>query len=288
MKTCIKCGATKPFEDFRVSSKSRMVAAEKSGDPLDMHKAVRGSCRACENAAAREYQRQRRARDPDAVNAEKRRRHAENPEVSRSQRRRYYAKNRDAILYRQRQERITNPELVRSRERRRREANPERARQVNRKWYARNIDKRREASRQWKRKNPEKHRQWSRDNRDRVRECKRVWLKMKMTDPSFRMERALRAMLHRTLRVASSEKTSRTCEMVGYNGHDLRSHIERQFTKGMSWENYGEWHIDHIIPISEHIASGETDPSVINCLTNLRPIWAKENLRKGGSRTHLL
>jgi hypothetical protein len=53
------------------------------------------------------------------------------------------------------------------------------------------------------------------------------------------------------------------------------------FRDGMSWENYGEWHIDHIMPINHFIKSGITDPAIVNALENLQPLWAYENLSKG-------
>ena len=54
-----------------------------------------------------------------------------------------------------------------------------------------------------------------------------------------------------------------------------------QFTEGMTWDNYGEWQIDHIVPLS----SGETLEELIalNHYTNLQPLWADENNRKGGT-----
>lgn len=77
-------------------------------------------------------------------------------------------------------------------------------------------------------------------------------------------------------------KTDRTFAVLGYNRSDLMRHIEGLFTDGMTWDNHGEWHIDHIVPISFFIKTGETDPRVINALENLQPLWASENISKGG------
>jgi hypothetical protein len=67
-------------------------------------------------------------------------------------------------------------------------------------------------------------------------------------------------------------------EQLGYSPSELREHIESQFADGMSWENYGRWHVDHIRPVSSF--SKETHVSIVNSLTNLRPLWADENLRR--------
>lgn len=77
-----------------------------------------------------------------------------------------------------------------------------------------------------------------------------------------------------------TNKTDRTFGVLGYTKEQLVKHIEKQFSHGMSWGNYGDWHIDHIHPVSAFISAGETDPAVINALTNLQPLWASENIRK--------
>jgi len=72
--------------------------------------------------------------------------------------------------------------------------------------------------------------------------------------------------------------------LVTYTLEDLKKHLEKQFSEGMNWENYGEWHIDHIRPISSYVIENYEDKSFKDCwsLNNLRPLWAKENLSKGG------
>ena len=60
--------------------------------------------------------------------------------------------------------------------------------------------------------------------------------------------------------------------MLGYSALDLKQHIESMFTEGMSWDNHGEWHIDHIKQVVSF--NSDTAPSVVNALSNLRPLWA--------------
>jgi hypothetical protein len=78
--------------------------------------------------------------------------------------------------------------------------------------------------------------------------------------------------------------------LVGYSVSDLAAHIERQFTRGMSWKNMGRWHIDHILPKSMFAYRSQEDPAFKACwtLTNLRPLWKRANLKKSAKRTHLL
>jgi 5-methylcytosine-specific restriction endonuclease McrA len=79
------------------------------------------------------------------------------------------------------------------------------------------------------------------------------------------------------------EKNGHKWEMlVGYSIEDLMKHIEKQFKPGMTWENYGEWQIDHKIPISAFNFSDPRDVDFKRCwaLENLQPLWAAENLSK--------
>lgn len=78
--------------------------------------------------------------------------------------------------------------------------------------------------------------------------------------------------------------------LVGYTLGQLVDHIERQFTKGMSWSNIGAWHIDHIRPRASFSYSSPECPEFKACwaITNLRPMWSEDNLAKRDRITLLL
>jgi hypothetical protein len=70
---------------------------------------------------------------------------------------------------------------------------------------------------------------------------------------------------------------------LGCTVPELKLHLEALFQPGMSWDNYGEWHIDHIKPLAKFDLT-DRDQFVQAChYTNLRPLWAEENLSKGAS-----
>jgi len=71
--------------------------------------------------------------------------------------------------------------------------------------------------------------------------------------------------------------------LVNYNLPELRKHLQKQFTDGMSWDNYGEWEIDHVIPVSAFTFASPDDIDFKRCwsLANLRPLWMKDNRSKG-------
>ena len=68
------------------------------------------------------------------------------------------------------------------------------------------------------------------------------------------------------------QKEGHTIDLLGYSALEFKNHITSLFTDGMTWENYGEWHIDHIKPVSKF--DKNTPINVVNSLSNLQPLWA--------------
>lgn len=111
---------------------------------------------------------------------------------------------------------------------------------------------------------------WRKENREKFNATARAWNKKNKHVISWR------AMLRRTL--AGKKKTNKTEALMGYGAEDFKNHIESLWKEGMSWDNYGEWHVDHIIPLAQF--PPDTPPSIVNALKNLRPLWAPENLSR--------
>jgi len=83
---------------------------------------------------------------------------------------------------------------------------------------------------------------------------------------------AWRSILYSTLKRMNTKKSGHTIEELGYSVDELKQHIESLFTLGMNWDNHGEWHIDHIKPVSSF--DKNTDVSIVCALSNLQPLWA--------------
>lgn len=94
------------------------------------------------------------------------------------------------------------------------------------------------------------------------------------------IKKIARCLLQIVLKKVKEQKIDRTETILGYTFDDFRLHLEKQFKPGMTWANHGEWHIDHIKPISVFVKEGISDMRVINALSNLQPLWAKDNLSK--------
>jgi len=89
---------------------------------------------------------------------------------------------------------------------------------------------------------------------------------------------AWRSVLYSTLKRLDTKKQGHTIDMLGYSALELKHYIEKQFTEGMTWKNHGEWHIDHIRPVTKFATT--EDVKIVCALENLQPLWADENLHK--------
>lgn len=89
---------------------------------------------------------------------------------------------------------------------------------------------------------------------------------------------AWRSVLYSTLKRLGTTKQGHTIDMLGYSALELKEHIERQFLPGMTWENHGDWHIDHRKPVT--LFESTEDIKVVCALDNLQPLWALDNLTK--------
>ena len=101
-------------------------------------------------------------------------------------------------------------------------------------------------------------------------------------DISFRILHNLRSSFSHLMIKHRGVKSDRMIKLVGCTKEELIQHLESQFKKGISWENYGEWHIDHIKPCCSFDLTKEEQQRECFHYSNLQPLWAEENLKKGG------
>jgi hypothetical protein len=118
--------------------------------------------------------------------------------------------------------------------------------------------------------------------------ARRSWegyVKKLKESPKLRMKAAIRSRVMMSMIRRNTIKTSRTFELIGCTGAELAAHIEKQFKRGMSWENYGsKWHVDHITPLSYFDMSNPDDQRRAWNWQNLRPLWALQNITEGNKR----
>jgi hypothetical protein len=97
-------------------------------------------------------------------------------------------------------------------------------------------------------------------------------------DINFKIMGCLRHRVYLALK--GNLKLSTTMKLMGCSIEQLKQHLESKFNRGMSWKNYGKWHVDHIKPC---VSFDLTKPSEqLKCFhyTNLQPLWAKDNQSK--------
>ena len=81
----------------------------------------------------------------------------------------------------------------------------------------------------------------------------------------------------------TKEQLAKTKTLIGCTSIELKAHLEKQFKEGMTWENYGKWHVDHIVPCASfNFSIPEEHYKCLN-YKNLQPLWAEENIKKGNN-----
>lgn len=134
----------------------------------------------------------------------------------------------------------------------------------------------------------EKHKIWRDANPNYVSPCVKTnpnynadyRRERRKNDPNFRFIDNMRRRFNIWLRSEGEKKQYSVFELTGCTLSELWDHLESQFENGMTRENYGEWHVDHIIPLSAFNPNCWMQMSIAWDVDNLQPLWAEDNLRK--------
>lgn len=103
--------------------------------------------------------------------------------------------------------------------------------------------------------------------------------------PKNRMRVNLGNRLNLAIRAGGGCKDQSILRIIGCTVPELNEHIERQFVRGMTWKNYGSvWHVDHIVPCTYFDLTRHDEQRRCFHFTNLRPLWAEQNIREGNRR----
>lgn len=171
------------------------------------------------------------------------------------------------------------------------QANKDRITSVCRDYYARNTEAQRESAKKRHERNAERNNALSKayreKNRDHLLTLQRErgrgrFHELYGKDQAFTLRHRMRALMRATM--TTNKGGRRMQEILGYSYDQLRNHLENGFTAGMNWDRFmaGEIHIDHRIPIAYFKPEAQDSPEFRMCwsLTNLRPLWAAENISK--------
>lgn len=244
-KKCSKCSVSKPLNEFHKN--------KRKPDGL------RCECKQCAIEYRRNYYENNRA---DILRKKKE----------------YAIRNKDMLRLKSRKYWVDNRETLCENKRNHYKENRSRLLEEKKDYYKKNKEAIKQKEREYRLKNSDKIKSRLRANRDRIN---KYYRKKYSNDPIFKIRRTIGSVMAKAFKGKGYKKNSKTKELLGCEFKTAKKHIERQFTKGMTWSNHGEWHIDHIIPLSS--AKTEAELYKLCHYRNLQPLWGKDNRIKSAS-----
>jgi hypothetical protein len=184
----------------------------------------------------------------------------------------YYKNNKDVLKEKAKKYYQDNKENLKLYRKIYRDKNKDRTKKYNKKRYYKNIEKSRESA---------KIRARNRDSTSRKLYSNNRYKYILSKNPMYKIISSCRSRIRQAFKNKKFLKCGKTFDLINCTPEFLKEHLSKQFKIGMTLENYGKfgWHIDHIIPL----ASAKTieDVKELCHFTNLQPLWAEENLKKG-------
>ena len=153
-----------------------------------------------------------------------------------------------------------------------------------------NLDNK-EKLKQYRLNNKEKRKQYRLDNKEKTKQYKKQYdldnkekrkkyeNEKKKRDPNFKLAKIIRTRVLNALK--NGHKSKSTLELLGCSVEEVWNHLESKFKPGMTKENHGLWHIDHIKPCASFDLTDPEQQAICFHYTNLQPLWAVDNRRKG-------
>ena len=215
-------------------------------------KSYTSDCRECRS----EYSKKRYIDNKESIDANNKEWRENNPERQKELTDAWYERNKEAVSKHRKTRRINEREEVLDRDAKYRENNRETILKYQREWRAANAKHSREYARNYSRR--------------RLQE-----------DPIFKLIKNLRSRVSMAIKASSSKKAYKTKELIGCTVEELWIHLESQFTEGMTRDNYGKWHVDHIKACAKFNLEDPEEQRKCFHWTNLQPLWAIDNIRKG-------
>ena len=121
---------------------------------------------------------------------------------------------------------------------------------------------------------------WKNENREHHNAYQRSYInERRKVDINFRLLKQMRSRMSNALK--RNYKSAKTMELTGCTKEFLRAYLESKFEDGMSWDNYGVWHVDHIIACANFDLSDPEQQRICFHYTNLQPMWGEHNIKKG-------
>ena len=187
-----------------------------------------------------------------------------------------------------------NKEKVKESNKKYRNKHKEEAIEYHKQWRNENREKLREYYQKKYKENPERYKvsndKYRLKNENKIKTKQKAYREAHVNErtlyetkrreePIYKLKQNIRCLIKNTFKKKHYKKNTKTEIILGCSLDDFIEYLKSKFQEGMTLENHGEWHIDHIVPIS--MAKTEEEVLKLNHYTNLQPLWAKDNLKKG-------
>jgi hypothetical protein len=241
----------------------------------------------CIKIRAKEYRKKYRDKNKEKIAKQQKEYNEKNKEKMKEYYRQYTVDNKDKINTYGKKHYNENKDIYKEKHKKYYEENKEKYREKGKRWSEENPDRVKEHWR--KHEKSEKRKKYKKEyvNRPEVkrmtRERNKRYDAKRRKDPIFRFNQNMSRSINLSLKKHNLSKNGRHWEdLIGYTSQELRDHLENLFQPGMTWENRGSWHIDHILPKSffEIKEVGDVEFRMCWRLENLQPLWAFDNLSK--------
>ena len=207
----------------------------------------------------------------------------------------YYLNNKEKLIQKRKEYRLNNKE---------------KQKQYKKEYYLNNKEKIKQKIKEYRLNNKEKIKQWRLNNREKIiqqkkehylknkkhynQKCKQWRLNNKKhireyyhkyekerfkIDPNYKLVKLIRNRINSVLK--GKYKSKSTIKLLGCSIEECWQHLESKFQPGMTRDNYGKWHVDHIKPCAAFDLTDPEQQKICFHYTNLQPLWAEDNLKKG-------
>jgi hypothetical protein len=283
-KRCSKCGKIKPVSEFSkdksrkdgLQSQCKSCAKQYNQDHKEERKQYDKQYNQDHKEERKQYNQDHREEKKQYKQDHKeeiKQYHRQYNQDHREEKKQYYQDHKEEIKQYDKQYKQDHKEKRKQYDKQYKQDHKEEIKQYHRQYYQDHKEERKQYDKQYNQDHREEKKQY-----DRQYENKKY-----KTDTTFRLRRIISKAIRKSIK--RNKNGYHWGDLVGYTLDDLKQHLEKQFKDGMSWDNYGNWHIDHVIPQSWFKFKSYDDPEfkLCWCLGNLQPLWAKENISKNGN-----
>jgi len=206
----------------------------------------------------------------------------------------YYEENKEELKAKSRKYQTDHKELIKEQRKDYLKKYNEEHKEERKKYQQEHKESHNNANKKYDNKHKEERKQYRKEHKEEMKEYlkkyyqehkteRKEYNKEYLKNPINKLIHYCRTRINIVLR--NNKKANHTIKLFGCTKEFLKQHLENQFKEGMGWQNYGKWHVDHIIPCASFDFSKKSEQYKCFHYSNLQPLWAEDNLSKGAKIT---